>query len=238
MKVIKYLVIALVVLVVVFVAGAVILVATVDPNDYKEEIAHWDKLISLCEIARYLVREEGIHTDIGDHFIETIANLPIGFKELELKPYLEKMTKSEILCLMGGGMATIAGGVFAAYVGYLGGSDPAQQQLFATHLLTASIISAPAAIMVAKMLFPEDTPEKINTNLNLSKDKIGIVGTVWSACGADVNLRVNASMMVRTNRQKDDALATVDSADISSGLVYNLQWKRCNSSGNDDFFGF
>ena len=72
----------------------------------------------------------------------------------------------------------------------------------------------------------------------LVQDSIGLVGTVWSACGDSVNLRVNTSMMIRTNRQKQDALATVDSADFSSGLIYHLKWKKCNSFGNDDFFGF
>ena len=57
------------------------------------------------------------------------------------------MTKSELLCLMSGGMATIAGGVLAAYIGYLGGADAAGKLLFAKHLITASVLSAPAAIM-------------------------------------------------------------------------------------------
>ena len=93
----------------------------------------------------------------GAESLAAAANVFIGQTEapLVVKPYLESMSRSEILCLMTGGMATIAGGVFAAYVGFLGGDDPAMQQLFATHLLTASIISAPAAIVAAKMLYPE-----------------------------------------------------------------------------------
>lgn len=58
-------------------------------------------------------------------------------------------------------------------------------------------------------------------------DKLGIGALVWSACGADVNLRVNTSMTVMTNRKKQEALATVDSADFKAGLVYHLKWKRC-----------
>jgi hypothetical protein len=57
---------------------------------------------------------------------------------------------------------------------------------------------------------------------------LALSALVWSRCGADVNLRVNTSMMVRSNRQKDDALATVDSADFNAGLVYHLKWKRCH----------
>ena len=107
----------------------------------------------------------------GPESLAAAANVFIGQTEapLVIKPYLEGMTKSEILCLMTGGMATIAGGVFAAYIGYLGGPDPVQQQYFAKHLLTASIISAPAAIVAAKMLYPET--EKIDKgHLEMSGD--------------------------------------------------------------------
>jgi len=61
----------------------------------------------------------------------------------------------------------------------------------------------------------------------LFNNTLGIVGLVWSACGADVNLRVNTSMMVRTNRMRAQAMSTVDSADFNAGLVYHVQWKRC-----------
>lgn len=136
----------------------------------------------------------------GAESLAAAANVFIGQTEapLVVKPYLDTMTRSEILCLMTGGMATIAGGVFAAYVGYLGGSDPVQQQLFATHLLTASIISAPAAIMVAKMLFPEDTPEKINSDLNISKDKIGsnLLDAISKGTSDGLRLAVNVGVML------------------------------------------
>ncbi len=94
----------------------------------------------------------------GAESLAAAANVFIGQTEapLVVKPYLEGMSRSEILCLMTGGMATIAGSVFAAYVGFLGGDDPVAKQMFATHLLTASIISAPAAIVAAKILYPEN----------------------------------------------------------------------------------
>ena len=109
----------------------------------------------------------------GAESLAAAGNVFLGQTEAPLlvKPYLGKMTKSEIMCLMTGGMATIAGGVLAAYVGFLGGEDPIQQAFFAKHLLTASIISAPAAIIAAKILVPET--ETINENLEISKDKIG-----------------------------------------------------------------
>jgi CNT family concentrative nucleoside transporter len=136
----------------------------------------------------------------GAESLAAAANVFIGQTEapLVIKPYLDTMTKSEILCLMTGGMATIAGGVFAAYVGYLGGNDPVQQQLFATHLLTASIISAPAAIMVAKMLYPENEPEKINTNLDISKDKIGsnLLDAISKGTSDGLRLAVNVGVML------------------------------------------
>ena len=59
------------------------------------------------------------------------------------------------------------------------------------------------------------------------RNKLGLQSLVWSACGADVNLRVNSSMMVRVASTRDDALATVDSADFNAGIKYKLQWKRC-----------
>ncbi|MEC7276683.1 MAG: DUF4360 domain-containing protein [Bdellovibrionota bacterium] len=69
------------------------------------------------------------------------------------------------------------------------------------------------------------------------RNQLGLQATVWSKCGADVNLRVNSSMMVRVASTRDDALATVDSADFRSGIKYKLQWKRCNGQAPADSFG-
>lgn len=108
----------------------------------------------------------------GPESLAAAANVFIGQTEapLVVKPYLEKFSRSELLCLMTGGMATIAGGVFAAYVGFLGGEDPEQQLYFARHLLTASIISAPAAIVASKMLHPEDEEKDIEDQMEMSGD--------------------------------------------------------------------
>lgn len=108
----------------------------------------------------------------GPESLAAAANVFIGQTEapLVVKPYLEKFSRSELLCLMTGGMATIAGGVFAAYVGFLGGEDPEQQLYFARHLLTASIISAPAAIVASKMLYPEDEEKDIEDQMKMSGD--------------------------------------------------------------------
>lgn len=104
----------------------------------------------------------------GSESLAAAGNVFLGQTEAPLlvRPFLGGMTKSEIMCLMTGGMATIAGGVLASYVQFLGGGDPAQQELFAKHLLAASIMSAPAAIAAAKILIPET--EKINEEMKLA----------------------------------------------------------------------
>ena len=108
----------------------------------------------------------------GTESLSAASNVFLGQTEspLLIRPYLDKMTKSELMCVMTGGMATIAGSVFAAFVGFLGGDDPVQQAYFATHLLTASIISAPAAIATSKLLVPEvDKKESEIENVKLEK---------------------------------------------------------------------
>ncbi|MFN7013838.1 MAG: NupC/NupG family nucleoside CNT transporter, partial [Bacteroidia bacterium] len=109
----------------------------------------------------------------GAESLAAAGNIFLGQTEapLLIKPYISGMTRSELMCLMSGGMATIAGGVLAAYIGFLGGDDPAQQLFFAKHLLAASVMSAPAAIVAAKILVPET--EQINTNMEVSREKIG-----------------------------------------------------------------
>ncbi|MBK6929325.1 MAG: Na+ dependent nucleoside transporter [Saprospirales bacterium] len=112
-------------------------------------------------IAWVLTRSMGLS---GPESLAAAANVFIGQTEapLIIRPYLAGMSRSEVLCLMTGGMATIAGGVFAAYVGFLGGDDPAQQLLFARHLLAASIMSAPAAIVCSKILLPETEKQELD----------------------------------------------------------------------------
>ncbi len=110
----------------------------------------------------------------GAESLAAAANIFIGQTEapLVVKPYLESMSKSEIMTLMTGGMATIAGGVFGAYMAMLGGGTEEGMQKFGMHLLTASIISAPAAIVAAKILFPE-TEKDVVQDLEVPKEKIG-----------------------------------------------------------------
>ena len=109
----------------------------------------------------------------GSESLAAAGNIFLGQTEspLLIKPYIDKMTMSELLCLMSGGMATIAGGVLAAYIGFLGGTDPVQQLFFAKHLLAASVMSAPAAVVAAKILLPET--KKINEDMTISEEQIG-----------------------------------------------------------------
>jgi len=93
----------------------------------------------------------------GPESLSVAGNIFLGQTEspLMIKAYLEKMSKSEILLVMIGGMATVAGGVLAAYIGFLGGDDPELKIFYAKHLLTASVMAAPGAIVISKILMEE-----------------------------------------------------------------------------------
>ena len=109
----------------------------------------------------------------GAESLAAAGNIFIGQTEapLMIKAYLEKMNKSEMFLVMTAGMATVAGGVLAAYVGFLGGSDPVARIIFAKHFLTASVMAAPGAVVIAKIIMPQT--EKIETKAEVSKENIG-----------------------------------------------------------------
>ncbi|MEX1002239.1 MAG: nucleoside transporter C-terminal domain-containing protein [Crocinitomicaceae bacterium] len=134
----------------------------------------------------------------GAESLAAAGNVFLGQTEspLLVKPYLLGMTKSELMCLMTGGMATIAGGVLAAYVFFLGGDDPVERAFFAKHLLTASIISAPAAVVAAKILVPET--EEINKDLSINKEKIGtnLLEAIANGTSDGLRLAVNVGAML------------------------------------------
>jgi len=134
----------------------------------------------------------------GAESLAAAGNIFLGQTEspLLIRPYLDRMTKSEIMCLMTGGMATIAGGVLASYINFLGGTDPVQQVLFAKHLLTASIMSAPAAIVAAKMLIPEK--ESYNEDMHISKDNLGtnVLEAIANGTSDGLRLAVNVGAML------------------------------------------
>ena len=134
----------------------------------------------------------------GAESLAAAGNIFLGQTESPflIKPYLTKMTRSEIMCLMTGGMATIAGGVLAAYIGFLGGDDKAEQILFAKHLLAASVMSAPAAVLVSKMLVPET--QTINEDISVSKEKMGqnVLEAITNGTADGVRLAVNVGAML------------------------------------------
>ncbi len=135
----------------------------------------------------------------GAESLAAAANVFIGQTEapLVVKPYLEDMTESEVLCLMVGGMATIAGGVFAAYVGFLGNGDPALERYYAKHLLTASIISAPAAITMAKILLPETVVRPLKDQMHMTGD-VGsnVLDAISRGTGDGLRLAINVGAML------------------------------------------
>lgn len=96
----------------------------------------------------------------GAEGLTVAGNIFLGQLEapLMVKGYLDKMNRSEIMLVMVAGMATIAGGVMSVYIGFLGGNDPVQRLMFAKHLLAASVMAAPGAVMIAKILYPQSEP--------------------------------------------------------------------------------
>ncbi len=126
------------------------------------------------------------------------ANIFVGQTEapLVIKPYIPKMSRSEIMALMTGGMATIAGAVLAAFVGLLGGPDPVQQQIFATHLLVASIMNAPAALVMAKIIVPET--EEVKRKILIPKEEIGsnALDAVAGGTTQGMHLAMNVAAML------------------------------------------
>ncbi|MFT3780387.1 MAG: nucleoside transporter C-terminal domain-containing protein [Nibricoccus sp.] len=134
----------------------------------------------------------------GAETLSASANIFLGQTEapLLIKPYLPAMTRSELLCVMVGGMATIAGGVMLVYINMLGGTDPQQQITFATHLITKSVISAPAALMIAKIILPQTEP--VSRDLEITKEKVGsnLLDAICVGTSDGLRLAVNIGGML------------------------------------------
>ena len=128
----------------------------------------------------------------GAEAISVAANVFIGQTEapLVVRPYVSPMTRSELLTLMIGGMATIAGGVLAAYVSLLGGTDPALQLYYAKHLLSASLMAAPATIVIAKILVPEREVSKTMGTVKVMVEKTSSNVIEAAATGASDGLKL------------------------------------------------
>ncbi|OJJ22807.1 Na+ dependent nucleoside transporter domain-containing protein [marine bacterium AO1-C] len=160
----------------------------------------------------------------GPESLSAAGNIFLGQTEAPLlvKPFIKNMTYSELMCLMTGGMATIAGSVLAAFVYFLGGDDPVQQAKFASHLLSASIMSAPAAIVIAKIMLPETKP--VNKELELSKDSLGvnIIDAMAIGAGDGLKLALNVGGMLLA------FIAVV--ALLNAGLMAIGDWLEINKT--------
>jgi concentrative nucleoside transporter, CNT family len=134
----------------------------------------------------------------GAESLSVAGNIFLGQTEspLMIKAYLPNMTKSEILLVMTGGMATLAGGVLAAYISFLGGDDPVQRLIFAKHLIAASIMAAPGAVVVTKIIYPQT--EEIDKTMDISKDRIGdnILDSISNGTTEGLKLAVNVAAML------------------------------------------
>ena len=134
----------------------------------------------------------------GAEALSVAGNIFLGQTEspLMIKAYLPKMNNSEIMLVMTGGMATLAGGVLAAYIGMLGGNDPVLRLEFAKHLLTASVMAAPGAVIFSKILVPN--PDTVNKDIKVSKDKIGsnVLDAITNGTSEGLKLAVNVAAML------------------------------------------
>jgi len=134
----------------------------------------------------------------GAESLSVAGNIFLGQTEapLMIKAYLEKMNRSEILLVMVGGMATVAGGVLAAYIGFLGGEDEVLRQYYAKHLLTASVMAAPGAIVISKILYPQT--EAINNDVVISQEKVGsnILDAIANGTTEGLKLAFNIGAML------------------------------------------
>tara|TARA_B100001094_G_scaffold47464_1_gene42752 strand:- start:1860 stop:3239 length:1380 start_codon:yes stop_codon:yes gene_type:complete len=134
----------------------------------------------------------------GAESLSVAGNIFLGQTEapLMIKAYLERMSKSEILLVMIGGMATVAGGVLAAYISFLGGEDELARLYYAKHLLTASVMAAPGAIVISKILYPQK--ESINKELDVSQEKIGsnLLDAISNGTTEGLKLAANVGAML------------------------------------------
>ncbi|QTD36874.1 Na+ dependent nucleoside transporter [Polaribacter batillariae] len=146
-------------------------------------------------LARVLSKFLGIS---GMESLSVAGNIFLGQTEapLLIKAYLEKMNRSEMLLVMIGGMATVAGAVLAAYIGFLGGGNKELELVFAKHLLAASVMAAPGAIVISKILYPQT--EEVNTDVTVSQEKIGsnVLDAIANGTTEGLRLAVNVGAML------------------------------------------
>ena len=134
----------------------------------------------------------------GAESLSVAGNIFLGQTEapLLIKAYLDKMNRSEIFLVMVGGMATVAGSVLGAYIGFLGGNDPILRLEFAKSLLAASVMAAPGTIVIGKIIYPQT--EKVENDVTISKEKIGsnLLSAISIGTGEGIKMAVNVGAML------------------------------------------
>ncbi len=134
----------------------------------------------------------------GSESLSAAGNIFLGMTEspLLIKEYLEKMNRSEMFLVMVGGLATIAGSVLGIYIGILGGDNYEGQLMFAKHLITASVMAAPGAVVLAKILVPQTKP--IKSDIKITKDDIGsnVLESIANGTTQGIRLAVNVGAML------------------------------------------
>lgn len=134
----------------------------------------------------------------GAESLSVAGNIFLGQTEspLMIKAYLEKLNESEMMLVMSGGMATLAGGVLAAYIGFLGGGDPEQELIFAKHLLTASVMAAPGVVVISKILVPNKG--EVDKSIKVSQENIGknVLDAIANGTAEGIRLAVNVAAML------------------------------------------
>ena len=185
----------------------------------------------------------------GAESLAAAANVFVGQTEAPLivKPYVPMMTRSELLALMVGGMATIAGSVFAIYMGVLGGGDKASMLEFGRFLLCASAMNAPAALLVAKVLLPET--EKVSRNLAVSRESIGRnpIDALANGTTQGLQLALNVAAMLiafyAVIMLANEILAAIGNVSgLGTGTlnewIHQVSGERFESLGLEAIFGF
>lgn len=152
----------------------------------------------IAAVAWVLRRTLGV---TGVEALSASANIFVGQTEAPLcvRPFIGRMTRSQIMAVMTGGFATIAGSVLAAYVGILGGDDDAERILFAKHLMTASVMSAPAAFVMAKIMLPEtETPfsEDLQELANMPRETRNVLDAAAAGATDGLKLALNVAAML------------------------------------------
>jgi len=134
----------------------------------------------------------------GAESLSVAGNIFLGQTEtpLLIKAYLEKMNRSELFLVMVGGMATVAGSVLGAYIGFLGGDDPVARLTFAKSLLAASVMAAPGAVVISKIIYPH--VEKVNTDISISSSHIGknFLSAISKGTNEGIRMAVNVAAML------------------------------------------